>query len=127
MKPLIQPDDVVVSSPHKVYEPDSNDLLLQLRKQKIDKVVLAGMSANLCVEAHMRALLEDGFAVAVVKDATAAAILPGGDGYEAARQNFRMMASSVQTTDEMVAAFGAAGYLAISDRTRKARLALHHV
>jgi nicotinamidase-related amidase len=100
LKPLIQRDDVVVSSPHKVYGPDSNDLLLQLRKQKIDKVVLAGMSANLCVEAHMRALLEDGFEVAVVKDATAAAILPGGDGYEAARQNFRMMASSVQTTND---------------------------
>ena len=39
LKPLIQRDDVVVASPHKVYGPDSNDLLLQLRKQKIDKVV----------------------------------------------------------------------------------------
>lgn len=105
LKPLLQRDDVVVSSPHKVYGPDSNDLALQLRKQKIDKVVLAGMSANLCVEAHLRALLEDGFEVAVVKDATAAAILPGGNGYEAALLNFRMMASSVPTTDEIVAAF----------------------
>ena len=108
LKPLIQRDDVVIASPHKVYGPDSNDLALQLRKQKIDKVVLAGMSANLCVEAHMRALLEDGFEIAIVKDATAAAILPGGNGYEAALLNFRMMASSVQTTDEMVAAFSAA-------------------
>ena len=32
------------------------------------------MSANLCVEAHMRELLEQGFDVAVVRDATAAAI-----------------------------------------------------
>ncbi|MFP6595729.1 MAG: hypothetical protein VB860_12310 [Dehalococcoidia bacterium] len=31
-----------------------------------------------------------------------------GNGYEAALLNFRMMASSVQTTDEMVAAFSAA-------------------
>ena len=108
LKPLIQRDDVVVTSPHKVYGPESNDLALQLRKQKIDKVVLAGMSANLCVEAHMRELLEEGFEIAIVKDATAAAILPGGDGYEAALLNFRMMASSVQTTDEMVAAFAAA-------------------
>ncbi len=108
LKPLIQRDDVVVTSPHKVYGPESNDLALQLRKQKIDKVVLAGMSANLCVEAHMRELLEEGFEIAIVKDATAAAILPGGDGYEAALLNFRMMASSVQTTDEMVAAFSAA-------------------
>ncbi|MBT4074099.1 MAG: cysteine hydrolase, partial [Chloroflexi bacterium] len=105
LKPLLQRDDVTVSSPHKVYGPESNDLALQLRKQKIDKVVLAGMSANLCVEAHMRSLLEDGFEVAVVSDATAAAILPGGNGYEAALLNFRMMASSVQSTDEIVAAF----------------------
>ena len=47
--------------------------MLQLRKRGIDKVVLAGMSANLCTESHMRELLEQGFEVAVVKDATAAA------------------------------------------------------
>ena len=43
--------------------------------------MLGGMSANLCVEAHLRELLEDGFEVAVVKDATAAANHPEfGDG-----------------------------------------------
>ena len=57
----------IVSSPHKVYGPENNDLALQLRKRKIDKVILAGMSANLCVEAHLRELLEQGFEVAVVK------------------------------------------------------------
>jgi nicotinamidase-related amidase len=105
LKPLIERDDVVVSSPHKVYGPESNDLVLQLRKRGIDKVVLAGMSANLCVEAHMRELTEQGFEVLVVKDATAAAQLPGGDFYEAALLNFRMIASSVQTTDEVVSEF----------------------
>ena len=35
--------------------------MLQLRKRGIGKVILAGMSANLCVEAHMRELLERGF------------------------------------------------------------------
>ena len=39
------------------------------------------MSANLCVESHMRELLEQGFEVAVVKDATAGAKVPEGDGY----------------------------------------------
>ena len=34
------------------------------------------MSANLCVESHRRERLEQGFEVAVVKDATAAAITP---------------------------------------------------
>ncbi len=32
-----------------------------------------------CVEAHMRDMLEDGFEVCVVKDATAAAVLPEGE------------------------------------------------
>lgn len=90
----------VVTSPHKVYGPEANDLVLQLRKNRIDQVVLAGMSANLCVEAHLRELLEQGFEVAVVKNATAAAKLPEGDGYLAALTNFRYMANAVWTTDE---------------------------
>jgi nicotinamidase-related amidase len=74
-----------------------------LRKHRIDQVILAGMSANLCTESHMRELLEQGFEVAVVKDATAAAMLPEGDGYLAALTNFRYMANAVWTTDETVA------------------------
>jgi nicotinamidase-related amidase len=103
-KTHIQDGKTVVCSPHKVYGPESNDLALQLRKRGIDKVILAGMSANLCVEAHMRELLEDGFEVAVVKDATAAAIIPDGNGYEAALVNFRFMANALWTTDEAVQA-----------------------
>jgi nicotinamidase-related amidase len=104
LKPLIERDDVVVVSPHKVYGPESNDLVLQLRKKGIDKVILGGMSANLCVESHLRELTEQGFEVCVVKDATAGAQLPGGDFYQAALLNFRMIASSVQTTEEAVGA-----------------------
>jgi nicotinamidase-related amidase len=103
LRHLIEHDNVVVASPHKVYGPESNDLVLQLRKRGIDKVILAGMSANLCVEAHLRELTEQGFEVAVVKDATAGAQLPGGDFYQAALLNFRMIASAVLTTDEAVA------------------------
>ncbi|MEN8207589.1 MAG: isochorismatase family protein, partial [Pseudomonadota bacterium] len=77
-----------------------NDLVLQLRKRGIDKVILAGMSANLCTESHMRELLEQGFEVAVVKDATAAAQVEEGDGYAAALVNFRYMANTVWTTKE---------------------------
>jgi nicotinamidase-related amidase len=102
LKALIESDNVVIASPHKVYGPESNDLSLQLRKRGIDKVILAGMSANLCVEAHLRELTEQGFEVAVVKDATAGAQLPGGDFYQAALLNFRMIASQVMTTDEAV-------------------------
>ncbi len=92
----------VITSPHKVYGPEQNDLVLQLRKNGIDQVILAGMSANLCVEAHMRELLEQGFEIAVVKDATAAAKIPEGDGYLSALINFRFMANAVWTTDEAV-------------------------
>ena len=99
-KPYLEDGKTVVSSPHKVYGPENNDMVLQLRKRKIDKVILAGMSANLCVEAHMRELLEQGFEVAVVKDATAAAIVPEGDGYAAALVNFRFIANAVWTTEE---------------------------
>jgi len=108
-KPYLNDGKTIVSSPHKVYGPDSNDLVLQLRKRGIDKVVLAGMSANLCVESHLRALLEAGFEVAVVADATAAAIVPddGLDGYQAAITNFRFLASDVWKTEDAVSAFKA--------------------
>jgi len=108
-KPLIEDGKTVVTSPHKVYGPESNDLALQLRKRGIDKVILAGMSANLCVESHLRELLEQGFEVAVVKDATAGAKIPDGNGYEAAMVNFRFMASTVWTTAEAAKAVEAPG------------------
>ena len=100
-KPYIEDGKTIVVSPHKVYGPETNDLVLQLRKRGIDKVILAGMSANLCTESHMRELLEQGFEVAVVKDATAAAKVSEGDGYAAAMVNFRFMANAVWTTEEV--------------------------
>lgn len=101
-KPQILDGKTIVTSPHKVYGPEANDLVLQLRKRRVDQVILAGMSANLCVESHMRELLEQGFEVAVIRDATAAANLPEGDGYLAAITNFRYMANAVWTTDDAV-------------------------
>jgi len=101
-KPYINDGVTVISNPHKVYGPETNDLVLQLRKRGIDKVILGGMSANLCTESHMRELMEQGFEVAVVSDATAAAIVEEGDGYEAALVNFRFIANTVWTTKEAV-------------------------
>jgi nicotinamidase-related amidase len=57
-KPYIEDGKTIVCSPHKVYGPENNDVALQLRKRGIGKVILGGMSANLCVEAHLRELLE---------------------------------------------------------------------
>ena len=102
-KPYINDGETVVVSPHKVYGPETNDLALQLMKRGKSKVILGGMSANLCVEAHLRGLLERGFEVAVVKDATAAAVHPElGNGYESAMTNFGFLAGAVLTTDEVV-------------------------
>jgi nicotinamidase-related amidase len=99
----------IIASPHKVYGPEANDLDLQLRKARIDRVILAGMSANLCVQAHLYELLEQGYEVAVVRDATAAAKLPEGDGYLSAIINFRYVANALWTTDEAVSRIEAAG------------------
>jgi nicotinamidase-related amidase len=92
----------VIASPHKIVGPESNDLVLQLRKRRVNQVILAGMAANLCVEGHLRELVEQGFEVAVVKDATAGPRLPEGDGYLAALVNYRFLASAVWTTADAV-------------------------
>jgi nicotinamidase-related amidase len=106
-KPFINDGQTVVVSPHKVWGPQTNDLVLQLRKRHISKIILAGMLANLCVESHLRELLEQGFEVAVVKDATAAPRHPQlGDGYQAAVVNYGYLANEVLTTDEAVRAMG---------------------
>ena len=98
----IHDGQTVIASPHKIVGPESNDLVLQLRKRGVNQVILAGMAANLCVEGHLRELVEQGFEVAVVKDATAGPRLPEGDGYLAALVNYRFLASAVWTTAEAV-------------------------
>ena len=100
-KQYIEDGKTIQCSPHKVYGPECNDLVLQLRKHGVSQVILAGMSANLCTESHLRELLEQGFEVAVVTDGTAAAMLPEGDGYLAALTNFRFIANALWTTDEV--------------------------
>jgi len=87
-------------------------LSLQLAYAQVSKtsgqVGLTG-TALVVVESHMRYLLEQGFEVAVVKDATAAFQLPGLDGYIAALINFQMIANAVMTTEEVARAFGGHG------------------
>jgi nicotinamidase-related amidase len=109
-KPYIEDGKTVVVSPHKVWGPQTNDLVLQLRKRRIGKVMLGGMLANICVESHLRDLLEQGFEVAVARDATAGPRHPEwGYGYTAALINFRFLAHAVLGTDEVVNAMNPAG------------------
>jgi nicotinamidase-related amidase len=108
-KPYIEDGKTVVVSPHKVWGPQTNDLVLQLRKRRIGKVILGGMLANICVESHLRDLLEQGFEVAVTRDATAGPRHPEwGYGYTAALINFRFLAHAVLGTDEVVNAMNPA-------------------
>ncbi|MFO0947023.1 MAG: hypothetical protein U1D30_13955 [Planctomycetota bacterium] len=65
-----------------------------------------GMLPSLCVESYLRELIEQGFEVAVVRDATAAPRFPViGDGYKVALVNYGFIANAVLSTD------GAMSYL----------------
>jgi nicotinamidase-related amidase len=87
--------------------------VLQLRKRRIDRIVLGGMLANICVESHLRDFLEQGFEVAIARDATAGPRHPEwGDGYTAALINFKFLAHALLTTDEIVTALTAGASVA---------------
>jgi len=104
-KPYIQDGKTIVVAPHRIWGSETNDLVLQLRKRRISKIILGGMLANMCVESHLRELIEQGFEVAVAKDATAAPKHPEwGSGYTAALINYAYLAHAVWTTDETVKA-----------------------
>lgn len=105
--PELEPDDnTFVLSPHKQLSGFwSNDVQIQLRQRGIDTIVLAGMSANLCVESHLRDAVENGFEVLTVTDATAAA---GREALEAALTNYGFIAHETATTDEVVERLSAA-------------------
>jgi nicotinamidase-related amidase len=61
------------------------------------------MLANMCVESHLRDLIEQGFEVSVVSDATAGPRHPTwGDGYKAAMINYAFLAHAVVSTQEVV-------------------------
>jgi len=106
-KQYIEDGKTIVVSPHKVFGPETNDLVLQLRKRGISKIMLGGMLANMCVESHMRELIEQGFEVAVITDAIAGPRHPEwGDGYQAAMINYRYHAHAVLSTEEAIKNMG---------------------
>ena len=90
-----------VTSRHVSYAP-TNDLVLLLRRRGIEKVIMAGPAANLCLEDHMRNLIQNGFEIIMVRDAVAGAVNEEGSGYDAAMINWRFMANAVWTTEEVV-------------------------
>ena len=96
---LVPDDNTFVLAPHKALSGFwAGDIAIQFRQRNIDTIVLAGMSANLCVESNLRDAVENGFEVLVVKDATTG---PGPEATQAAMVNYGLIANEVVTTDEI--------------------------
>jgi Amidases related to nicotinamidase len=98
-KPYILDRRTVVSTPHKVASPQTNDLVYQLRQHRKEKAIIAGVLSNICVESHMRDLIENGFETAVVYDATATI---SERDFQAAFTNYKAFASAVWATREAI-------------------------
>ncbi|MBV8681823.1 MAG: cysteine hydrolase [Caulobacteraceae bacterium] len=96
------------TSPHKHFGCMANDVIKQLHMRRVQKVIMAGPAANICLESHMRDLIEAGFEVAMVRDAVGGAVNEEGDGYDAAMVNWRFMANALWTTEETVGKLRAA-------------------
>ena len=97
---MIPDENTHVLNPHKgLSNFQSGDAVLQLRQYGITTIVLSGMSANLCVESHLRDAIENGFEVIVISDATAGA---GPYSKDAALTNFEFIANEITTTDDII-------------------------
>ena len=99
--PDMMPDDnTIVMNPHKGLSNFwTGDAALQLRQYGVQTIIMAGMSANLCVESHTRDAIENGFDVIIIADATAGA---GPHAKKAALINYEFIAHEVTTTDEII-------------------------
>jgi len=99
--PDMAPDDnTIVMNPHKgLSNFHAGDAKMQLRQYGIETLIMAGMSANLCVESHLRDAVENGFEVIVIADATAGA---GPHAKNAALINYEFIANEVTTTDDII-------------------------
>jgi len=97
----LKPDEnTIVLSPHKgLSNFQTGDINTQLRQRDVKTLIIAGMSANLCVESHVRDAAEHAFNVITVKDATAG---PGEAATRAAHTNFGFLSDEVVTTAEIV-------------------------
>jgi ureidoacrylate peracid hydrolase len=99
-----QPGDVVLQ-PHKGTDVMLTDLPEHLDRLGTKHLVLAGMTANLCVESTGRHASELGYDVTFLSDAVGSESLPS---YEAAiHLNFPLIGNAVMEVDDFLAAVGA--------------------
>lgn len=101
--PELQPDDDdIVLLPHKSCDVFRTDLPGHLEKMGITHLVIAGMTANLCVESTGRHAMEEGYDVTFLYDAIGAS---GVAEYEVAvNVNFPLIANAVIKVEEFLEA-----------------------
>jgi len=103
-----QPGDIVVGE-HWLHSGFANtDLDYQLRNHGIDRIILAGMRGNACIEATARHAVELAYHVTMVKDATAA--FSHAEWSATMEINAPSFAHAIVTTDEAVAALDQGGH-----------------
>ncbi len=94
----------IILHPHKGTDVFETDLREHLQRFGTTQLVLAGMTANLCVESTGRHAAEHGYDVTFVRDAIGAENLPA---YEASiRVNFPLIGNAVLDTDDLLSAIG---------------------
>ena len=97
---MVPDDNTIVMNPHKGLSNFwTGDAALQLRQYGVQTIIMAGMSANLCVESHLRDAVENGFDVIIIADATAGA---GPHSKKAALINYEFIAHEITTTDDII-------------------------
>ncbi len=101
-KPYILDNKTILTTPRKDFGLKGSDLTAKLRENQIKQIILCGMDANTHLDSHLRDLLAEGFEVGIVRDATAGAKLPEGDGYLAGLINFRFIANEIFFTLDVV-------------------------
>jgi nicotinamidase-related amidase len=109
-----QPGDIILT-PHKGTDVLQTDLKEHLDRLGTHHLVIAGMTANLCVESTGRHATELGYDVTFLSDAIGAESLPA---YEASiHVNFPLIANAVLEVDEFLAAItpGAAAGIQVGD------------
>jgi ureidoacrylate peracid hydrolase len=96
--------DEVVLAPHKGSDVFETDLAERLEELGTTQLIIAGMTANLCVESTGRHAAERGYDVTFVRDAIGAENLPA---YEASiRVNFPLIGNAVLDTEDVLSAIG---------------------
>lgn len=101
-KQYIYRNNVTITAPHKSYCSINTDLLVQLRRKGINKIILCGMAGNTCVDCHLRSLLKQGFEVAIVTDATGLSKLNNFDTPETTQKNFAALSNKTYSTKEVI-------------------------